>query len=373
MAGPREDREAERFLIDVEHEKLRSHALLGLVDASDGVLDEAGPDQGLSVVCSRLLRAMDCTTAVLSLVDASSDQLVSVAGFDLSGVRTAVQGSRALSGDPNLARVVGRHEAFFATPGEPGGGNGAAAPVTNAAGSWLALPLVLRGECLGVLELLAGFRERRYTAAEIALAQAVCGTVARGLFQSPSLALPAAAACAAAPGEVLLGGDGAARHEVERTLADLAGRLAAGLEVQQCDVLIRQAASGAAKVIAHHRDGDGDDPAEWRTYGLSDIGSRAKAAAERRVVAAYDDDDALSADERAEMAARRLRAVLYVPIVDSDEVVGFLCAVETRHARRFTHADEAFAERLAAEVAVAVASARVVDRLHVQNQELRLL
>ena len=373
MAGPREDQEVERFLIDVEHDKLRSHALLALVDTADGVLDEAGPDQGLSLVCSRLLRAMDCTTAVLSLVDPSSEQLVSVAGFDLGGVRTAVHGSRALSSDPNLARVVGRHEAFFATSAAPGDGQCASAPVTNAAGSWLALPLVLRGDCIGVLELLAGFRERRYTAAEIALAQAVCATVARGLSQSHSLGLPTAATCRAEPAEALPNGDGAARHEVDRTLADLTHRLATGLEVEQCDVLIRQAGSGAAKVIAHHRGGDGDDPADWRTIGLSDIGSRATAAAERRVVAAYDDDDALSADERAEMAARRLRAVLYVPIIESDEVVGFLCAIERRHARRFTHADEAFAERLAEEVAVAVASARVVDRLHVQNQELRLL
>ena len=374
MAGPHEESEAERFLIDAEREKLRSHALLGLVDAADGVLDDEGVEKGLAVVCARLLRAMDCTTAVLSLVDPSSDELVSVAGFDLSGVRTAVQGSRSLSADPNLARVVERHEASFAMPGESGGGERPGAPITQAVGGWLALPLVLHGRCVGVLELLAGFKERRYSAAEIALAQAICMTVARGLSQSTSLVLPADAG-AVGPAVEAGGPDGAdgGRREVERTLNELARRLAVGLEVEQCDVLIREAGSGAAKVIARYCDGDGSGGAEGLAYGLGDIGSRALAAAQRRVAAAYDDDDALAADERAEMAARRLRAVLYVPVVEDGEVVGFLSAVERRHARRFTRADEDFAERLAAEVAVAVASAWVVDRLHVQNQELRLL
>ena len=73
------------------------------------------------------------------------------------------------------------------------------------------------------------------------------------------------------------------------------------------------------------------------------------------------------------MVARGQRAVMYVPIVVSDQVVGFLCAIERRHSRRFTHADEAFATRLADEAGVAVASARVIDRLDTHNRELRLL
>ena len=73
------------------------------------------------------------------------------------------------------------------------------------------------------------------------------------------------------------------------------------------------------------------------------------------------------------MVARGQRAVMYVPIVVGDQVVGFLCAIERRHSRRFTQADEAFATRLADEAGVAVESARVVDRLDSRNRELRLL
>ena len=59
---------------------------------------------------------MDCTTAVLSLVDFARDTLESVAGFDVSGVRTAVRGSRSHSFDPTAARVIGEREPLFATP-----------------------------------------------------------------------------------------------------------------------------------------------------------------------------------------------------------------------------------------------------------------
>ncbi len=51
------------------------------------------------------------------------------------------------------------------------------------------------------------------------------------------------------------------------------------------------------------------------------------------------------------MVARGQRAVLYVPIVAGDQVVGFLCAIERRHSRRFTKADEALRCALAAEAA----------------------
>ena len=381
MAGPREE-ESERFLVDAQGEKLRSHALHALVDAADGVIDEAGPDQGLALVCSRLLRGMDCTTAILSLVDAPRDRLTTVAGFDVGGVRTKVTGSRSLSADPVVARVVTRREAFFATPGETldewPDRCGDEAPVGASAGSWLVLPLVLNGQCVGLLELLAGFRERRYTSAELVLATGVCGAIARAVGLSQALSLPSrdgAPTGGEDSGESPAGANGAAdRRAVERTLADIARRLSEGLELPQCDVLIRQVGSGVAKVVARHREGDGEvGHPDWREHDLSDIGSRAQAAADRRVVCAYDDDLALAAEERAEMAARGLRAALYVPIVEDDEVVGFLCGVETRHPRRFTRADEAFAEGLAVEAAVAVASARAVDRLHVQNQELRLL
>ncbi len=117
--GPRDEQSAERFLVDAEEEKLRAQALLALVDAAPGAIDELGPDRGLPLVCARLLRAMDCTTAVLSLVDARHDTLESVAGYDVSGVRTTVRGSRDLAADPTAARVIGNREPLFATP-DPG-------------------------------------------------------------------------------------------------------------------------------------------------------------------------------------------------------------------------------------------------------------
>ena len=160
MAGrPRDEHTAERFLVDVDEEKLRAQALLALVDAAPGAIDELGPDKGLTLICARLLRAMDCTTAVLSLVDFGRDTLESVVGYDVSGVRTAVRGSRALAVDAVAARVIGNREPLFAAPDpDPTQPLGPAAPFE---GGWLALPLVLRGECVGMIELLAGHRERR--------------------------------------------------------------------------------------------------------------------------------------------------------------------------------------------------------------------
>ena len=375
-AGPRDEHRVERFLVDAETEKLRAQALLALVDAAPGAIDELGPDRGLPLICARLLRAMDCTTAVLSLVDSRHDTLESVAGYDLSGVRTAVRGSRALAADATAARVIGKQEPLFATPdpspadpGRPGG------PVAQIEGGWLALPLVLRGESIGMVELLAGHRERRYSTAELVLAQGVCAVIAQAVADSIAFAKYRPPA-EPAPGDE---GDGrsepgAGRRMVERTLVDIARRLAEGLEVQHCDVLIRQEASGATKVVAHFQ--AAEDAAEapaGPVYGLGDVGARARAAAERRIASAHDDDLEISAEERAEMVARGQRAVMYVPIVVGDEVVGFLCAIERRHSRRFTKADEAFATRLAGEAGVVVESARAIDRLDTRNRELRLL
>ena len=374
--GPGDERRGERFLVDAEAEKLRAQALLALVDAAPGAIDELGPDRGLPQICARLLRAMDCTTAVLSLIDFRRDTLESVAGFDLSGVRTAVRGSRALASDAVAARVIGKQEPLFATP-DPGSADPARpnGPAAQIEGGWLALPLVLRGESVGMIELLAGHRERRYTTAELVLAQGVCAVIAQAAADALAFARyrPPAEPAPGDDGEGA-GEPGAGRRAVERTLVDIARRLAEGLEVQQCDVLIRQEASGATKVVAHFEAaGDAAAEADRPVYGLGDVGARARAAAERRAASAHDDDLEISAEERAEMVARGQRAVLYVPIVVGDDVAGFLCAIERRHSRRFTQADETFAARLAGEAGVAVESARAIDRLDTRNRELRLL
>ncbi|HUK78085.1 MAG TPA: GAF domain-containing protein, partial [Thermoleophilia bacterium] len=202
MAGGTRDETAERFLVDVDQEKLRAQALLALVDAALGAIDELGADKALPLICARLLRAMDCTTAVLSLVDFGRDTLESVAGFDVSGVRTAVRGSRSLSADPTAARVIGEREPLFATP-DPIAADSAQvlAPAAQIEGGWLALPLLLQGESIGMIELLAGHRERRYTAGELVLAQGVCASIARAVAESPAFAKFRPAATSVSDGE----------------------------------------------------------------------------------------------------------------------------------------------------------------------------
>ena len=373
--GSRDERAAERFLVDAGGEKLRAQALLALVDTASGAIDELGPDRGLPLVCARFLRAMDCTTAVLSLVDPRRDSLESVAGYDVSGVRTTVCGSRSLAGDATAARVIANREPLFvaADPGstDPVRGGGPAAQIE---GGWLALPLMLHGESLGMIELLAGHRERRYTTAELVLAQGVCAVIAQAVSDSQGFAKYRPPAEPSVGEEHHAAGGAGGRGAVERTLVDIARRLAEGLEVQHCDVLIREETSGAVKVVARYQAPDEEAGRETRSvFGLGDVGARARAAAERRIASAHDDDLELSAEERAEMVARGQRAVMYAPIIAGDQVVGFLCAVERRHSRRFTQADEVFATGLAAEAGVAVESARVIDRLDTQNRELRLL
>ncbi len=338
------------------------------------MIDELGPDRGLPLICARLLRAMDCTTAVVSLVDFGRDMLEAVVGYDVGGVRTAVRGSRALAVDAVAARVIGNREPLFAAPDpDPARSPGPAAPFE---GGWLSLPLVLRGESIGMIELLAGHRERRYTTAELVLAQGVCAIVAQAVADSQAFAryLPLTGAAGNGDAGGLAGRVAGGPHAAERTLVDIARRLAEGLEVEHCDVLIRMESSGAVKVVARYRaDGVQAEAPGEQAYGLGDVGARARAAASRRIAAAHDDDLALPAEERAAMVTRGQRAVLYVPIVAGDQVVGFLCAIERRHSRRFTIADEALAAQLATEAGVAVESARIIDRLDSQNREQRLM
>ena len=372
--GPREEH-PERFLVDVEEEKLRAQALLALVDAAPGAIDELGADRGLPLICARLLRAMDCTTAVLSLVDYRHDTLESVAGYDLSGVRTAVRGSRALASDPTAARVIGNREPLFATP-DPGppGPDRPGGPAAQTEGGWLALPLVLRGESIGMIELLAGHRERRYSTAELVLAQGVCAVIAQAAADSLAFARYRPPVEPASDDE----GDGAAGRAPGGGWSNIRWSTSPG------DSPRASRSSTATSSSARKRRGrprwslttspptPPDRPPD-RSSALGDSGARARAAAERRIASAHDDDLELSAEERAEMVARGQRAVMYVPIVVGGEVVGFLCAIERRHSRRFTKSDEAFATRLADEAGVAVESARAIDRLDTRTAELRLL
>ncbi len=81
-----------------------------------------------------------------------------------------------------------------------------------------------------MIELLAGHRERRYTTAELVLAQGVCAIVTQAVADSRAFAkyLPAAGAVADGGGAA---GHAAGPHAAERTLVDIARRLAEGLEV----------------------------------------------------------------------------------------------------------------------------------------------
>ena len=127
---------------------------------------------------------MDCTTAVLWPVDYARDTLESVAGYDLSGVRTAVCGSRSLAADAIAARVIADREPLFAAPEPPDTVVAARHKVVSAqnGGGWLMLPLVVGGESIGMIELLAGQRERHYTTAEGVWRR---GSARRSLRRSP--------------------------------------------------------------------------------------------------------------------------------------------------------------------------------------------
>ena len=375
MAGrPRDERTAERFLVDVDEEKLRAQALLALVDAAPGAIDELGPDKGLPLICARLLRAMDCTTAVLSLVDFGRDTLESVVGYDVSGVRTAVRGSRALAVDAVAARVIGNREPLFAAP-DPDSAQ-APGPAAPFEGGWLALPLVLSGESVGMIELLAGHRERRYTTAELVLAQGVCATVAQAVADSQAFAkyLPPSATASGGDGGGRAG-RGAGPHAAERTLVDIARRLAEGLEVEHCDVLIRMEGSGAVKVVARYRaDGDqGEAPGE-QSYGLGDVG---RAGSGRRVAAHR------IGPRRRPLRCRPRSAPRWSP-ADSAPCCTCRSSPATRWSAFCAPSSGATRDasarqtrrspaQLAGEAGVAVESARVIDRLDSQNREQRLM
>jgi len=369
------DREVDRSLAalpEIAGAKLRVDALVMLADAAHSALVDLGPRDALSIVCSTLLKVMGCTTAVISLHDETRRVLVSVAGVDVGGVQTRVEGRRSLASHPTLERVLDEKTPLFVRPGE-GTGDAVGIPASLAAGGWLALPLLVRGTGVGVVELFAGDSEHRYTVAELALAQRVCETIAAAALEAlAGAAALGAAAPASASDEPPLTEDSSG--EIGRQLHDLARRLAEGVGVSHVDILVRQAPTGVLKVVARHHVGETSSlAAHVDEFGLGETGARGVAIAEERTAFARDDDSGLAPDERAEMAARGQRSAMYVPIISRDAVVGLLAAVETRTARRFTPAEEAFAQQIAWEAAVAVSSARIVEQLRVQNREFSLL
>ena len=369
------DREVDRRLAalpEIVAAKLRVDALVMLADAAHAALVDLRPSDALSVVCSTLLKVMGCTTAVISLNDQTSRELVSVAGVDIGGVQTRVEGRRSLASHPTLERVLDEKTPLFVRPGESDGG-AVGSPPSLAGGGWLALPLVVRGTGVGVVELFSGDSEHRYTVAELALAQRVCETIAAAASQALSgAAALSAAAPAKASDEPPRADDSSG--EIARELHDLARRLAEGVGVSRVDILVRQSPTGVLKVVARYHVGETSSlAAQVDEFGLGETGARGVAIAEQRTTFARDDDSGLAPDERAEMAARGQRSAMYVPIISRDAVVGLLSAVEMRIARRFTPAEEAFAQQIAWEAAVAVSSARIVEQLRAQNREFSLL
>ena len=179
---------------------------------------------------------MDCHFCAISTYDAASQSVVMLADFDDTGRRLPDVEAYPLSKFPLTRRVLEEQSPAVINAGDP-----AADPhelrelVRGGDRSLLMVPLVFRGESIGLVELMDHVRERRYSRQELRICTAVAGQAAVALHNAQ-----------------LFGRARAATREMDRLCEQLddVGDAFAGLgEAQEAGALLDAAARAACGLL----------------------------------------------------------------------------------------------------------------------------
>jgi hypothetical protein len=128
---------------------------------------------------------MDCDFCAISIYDAASQSIATLADFDATGRRLPDVEAYPLSKFPLTRRVLDEREPAVVNAGDP-----AADPhelrelVREGDKSLLMVPLVFSGESIGLVELMDHTRERRYSRQELRICTAVAGQAAAALHNA---------------------------------------------------------------------------------------------------------------------------------------------------------------------------------------------
>jgi signal transduction histidine kinase len=238
--------------------------------------------------------------------------------------------------------------------------------------AYVAVPLLMRGEVLGVItvasvsgsafdEDMVAFLERLGRRAAVALDNA------RLYRQTEQLASNMAALYNASRAITST----LDRDEVLRRIAQAMGET---LECSSAIIFENKPEAQAVQVQAVYRGGPGPEAGESlpglkQTYSLAAYPAFQTVVEQQHALVLRVADPAVADGDRAYLAADRIRAMLLVPLVAQDELIGVAAVIEGRRDRVFT-ADEVYkAEALAGQAAIALRQ----SMLFCEAQELERL
>ena len=359
-------------LDDVFH---RLNELSTLADVSQAVFSALELEELLPLVCQKLVETTGCSGAVVSHYDAEAGDVVTL-WEHATGDATWRPGTRyALRDYPATKRVVERQGSYVANLNDPAVEPGERdVLVADGNQSALVLPLVHKGETIGIVECFDRARERSYSQGELALARAICDRIAVAVYNSRlfdrlrrqnddlELVLDAVKAIASS-------------RDLQEALETIARRLTEAMDVAWCDIYDYDPARQELAVVAYYQIpsvppspgwlGTRFTPQEW-----SDL-RRAIEQHETTVLQAS--DPTLPEPMRAELEKWSEKSTMTVPLLYEGQLVGVLDVAESRWERVFSESDVRLVEAIATQATTVVHNMRLLDETRRRNRELQLL
>lgn len=169
----------------LEARRAREREVETLLETSLALVGQLDLPDLLEEIAERLTRLMDCHFCAISTYDAESQCVVMLADFDDTGRRLPGVAEYPMSRFPLTRRVLEEQRPAVVNVGDP-----AADPhelrelVREGDKSMLMLPLVFRGQSIGLVELIDHVRERRYTRQELRICTAVASQAAAALHNA---------------------------------------------------------------------------------------------------------------------------------------------------------------------------------------------
>jgi excisionase family DNA binding protein len=169
----------------LEARRAREREVETLLETSLALVGQLELPDLLKEIAERLTRLMDCHFCAISTYDAASQTVVMLADYDDSGRRLPDVEEYNLSRYPLTRRVIHDQVPAVVNVGDP-----AADPhelrelLREGDKSLLLVPLVFRGESIGLVELIDHVRERRYARQELRICTAVAGQAAVALHNA---------------------------------------------------------------------------------------------------------------------------------------------------------------------------------------------
>ena len=160
----------------------RERELDTLVDTAMAVGGQLDLAELLAEIAKQMTRLVDCHFCSVAEYDREQDTVTALAEYDATGKRLPTPATYRLHDFPLTRRVLNEQVAVVVNVDDPAADAAEAAALRNEGDrSILMVPLIYRGESIGVIEAIDSSRARAFSRQELRLCRAVAGQAAIAL------------------------------------------------------------------------------------------------------------------------------------------------------------------------------------------------